>query len=96
MPAWVIDDPESPVGTDNGTADYWKHTCGITEDGVQTAPDTVTYVRTTEPPYAPNQEKEAFRVCTSTISGGSVVRTYVTVSGAVCTPSSVIPQLCFQ
>lgn len=71
MPAWVIDDPESPVGTDNGTADYWKHSCGITEDGVQTAPDTVTYVRITEPPYAPNQEKEAFRVCTSTISGGS-------------------------
>ena len=63
MPAWVINDPESPVGTDNGTADYWKRSCGITEDGKQTSPDTVTYIRSAEPPYAPNQEKEAFRVC---------------------------------
>ena len=67
MPAWVINDPESPVGTDNGTADYWKRSCGITEDGKQTLPDTVTYIRSAEPPYAPNQEKEAFRVCMSTI-----------------------------
>ena len=71
MPAWVIDDPEVPTGTDNGTADYWKHSCGITEDGKQTSPDTVTYIRSVEPPYAPNQEREAFRVCTSTISGSS-------------------------
>ena len=71
MPAWVIDDPESPVGTDNGTADYWKRACGITTDGSLTAPDTVTYVRTQEVPYAPNQEKEAFRICTSTIPGSS-------------------------
>ena len=71
MPAWVINDPESPVGTDNGTADYWKRSCGITEDGKQTSPDTVTYIRSAEPPYAPNQEKEAFRVCMSTIPGGS-------------------------
>ena len=34
-------------------------------------PDTVTYIRSAEPPYAPNQEKEAFRVCMSTIPGGS-------------------------
>ena len=47
MPAWVINDPESPVGTDNGTADYRKRTCGITEDGVtDRAGHTVTYVRT--------------------------------------------------
>lgn len=71
MPAWVIDDPEVPTGTDNGTADYWKHSCGITEDSKQTSPDTVTYIRSVEPPYAPNQEREAFRVCTSTISGSS-------------------------
>ena len=71
MPAWVINDPEIPVGTDNGTADYWKRSCGITEDGKQTSPDTVTYIRSAEPPYAPNQEKEAFRVCMSTIPGGS-------------------------
>lgn len=71
MPAWVIDDPECEVGTDNGTSDYWKRSCGITEQGIVTAPDTMTFVRTLEPPYAPNQEKEAFRVCTSTIKGSS-------------------------
>ena len=71
MPAWVIDDPEVPTGTDNGTAAYWRASCGITEDGKQTSPDTVTYIRSVEPPYAPNQEREAFRVCTSAIAGAS-------------------------
>lgn len=71
MPAWVIDDPESPVGTDNGTAAYWRASCGITETGHQIMPDVMEYVRTEEPPYAPNQEKQAFRVCTSAIAGAS-------------------------
>ncbi|MDO4269467.1 MAG: PHB depolymerase family esterase [Eubacteriales bacterium] len=71
MPAWVIDDPDAPGGTDDGTAAYWRRSCGVTEAGRQTAPDTVTFVRTAEPPYAPNQEKEAFRVCVSTIAGAS-------------------------
>lgn len=71
MPAWIIDDPETVSGVDIGTADYWRTSCGITEAGQRTAPDVVTYVRTTEPPYAPNQEKEAFRVCVSSISGAS-------------------------
>lgn len=71
MPAWVIEDPEIPGGMDNGTADYWKRCCGITEPGRQTAPDTVTYVRTEAAPYEPNQEKEAFRVCVSSIPGSS-------------------------
>lgn len=72
MPAWIINDPDVPTGTDNGTADYWKRCCGITEDGQQTAPDTMTFVRTEAAPYEPNQEKEAFRVCVSSISGGSM------------------------
>ncbi len=71
MPAWVIDDPEVPTGTDNGTAVYWRASCGITETGHQAAPDVMEYVRTEEPPYAPNQEKQAFRVCTSAIAGAS-------------------------
>lgn len=71
MPAWVIDDPEVPTGTDNGTAAYWRASCGITETGHQIMPDVMEYVRTEEPPYAPNQEKQAFRVCTSAIAGAS-------------------------
>ena len=71
MPAWVIDDPDSPFGTDNGTAAYWRAACGITEAGHLAAPDVTEYIRTEQAPYAPNQEKEAFRVCTSTIKGAS-------------------------
>lgn len=71
MPAWVIDDPDTPLGTDNGTAAYWRAACGITEAGHQLSPDTVEYVRTTEPPYAVNQDKEAFRVCVSSLPGAS-------------------------
>lgn len=71
VPAWVIDDPDSPSGTDNGTAAYWRAACGITEAGHLAAPDVTEYIRTEQAPYAPNQEKEAFRVCTSTIRGAS-------------------------
>lgn len=71
MPAWVIDDPDSPYGTDNGTSAYWRRACGITEAGHQTAPDVIEYIRTEEAPYTPNQEKEAFRVCTSARKGAS-------------------------
>ncbi len=71
VPAWVIDDPDSPFGTDNGTAAYWRAVCGITEAGHLAAPDVTEYIRTEQAPYAPNQEKEAFRVCTSTIRGAS-------------------------
>lgn len=71
MPAWIISDPDAPGGEDNGTADYWKHCCGITEQGRQTAPDTITFIRTKAAPYEPNQEKGAFRVCVSSIPGGS-------------------------
>ena len=39
--------------------------------GHQIVPDVMEYVRTEEPPYAPNQEKQAFRVCTSAIAGAS-------------------------
>ena len=71
VPAWVIDDPDSPFGTDNGTTSYWRAACGITEAGHLAAPDVTEYIRTEQAPYAPNQEKEAFRVCTSTIKGAS-------------------------
>lgn len=71
MPAWIIDDPVCPQGTDTGVADYWRASCGITEAGCQRAPDVMEYVRTEQPPYAPNQEKQAFRVCKSTIAGAS-------------------------
>jgi len=71
MPAWIISDPEAPEGDDAGAADYWRRCCGITEAGRQTAPDTVTFVRTEAAPYEPNQEKEAFRVCVSSIPGSS-------------------------
>ena len=71
VPTWVIDDPDSPFGTDNGTATYWRAACGITESGHLIAPDTTEYIRTEEAPYTPDQEKEAFRICTSTIKGAS-------------------------
>lgn len=70
MPAWVINDPESPVGTDNGTADYWKRSCGITEDGKQTSPDTVTYIVRLSLPMRPTGEGSIPRRM-STIPGGS-------------------------
>lgn len=72
MPAWVINDPEASLGIDNGTADYWRSACSITEAGHQIAPDTVEFIRSTEPPYAPNQDREAFRVRVSCIPGASV------------------------
>lgn len=71
MPAWIIDDPEAPTGTDSSTAAYWRAACGTTESGHPLGADTIEYVRTEEPPYAPNQEKEAFRVCVSSIPGAS-------------------------
>lgn len=71
MPAWIIDDPEASTGVDNGTAAYWRAACGTTESGHPLGADTIEYVHTEEPPYAPNQEKEAFRVCVSSIPGAS-------------------------
>lgn len=71
VPAWIIDDPAALRGTDNGTVAYWRTACGITEAGHQIAPDVVEYIRTEQPHYAPNQEKQAFRVCTSTIPDAS-------------------------
>ncbi len=71
MPAWIIDDPETPFGVDNGTAAYWRTACGITESGRQLRPDMVEFMRTAEPPYVPNQEREAFRVCVSSLPGAS-------------------------
>lgn len=70
VPAWVINDPQA-AGTDNDTAAYWRAACGTADTPHETAPDTVEYMRTTEPPYAGNQDKEAFCVRVSSIAGAS-------------------------
>ena len=71
MPVWIIHDPETTCGEGQAVVEYWKACCGITEKGFQTDPDVMTFVRTSEPPYAPNQDKQAFRVCESTLPGAS-------------------------
>lgn len=71
MPAWIIHDPETSCGEGQTVVEYWKARCGITEKGFQTDPDVMTFVRTSEPPYALNQDREAFRVCESSIPGAS-------------------------
>ena len=71
MPAWVIDDPESPVGTGKTVLEYWCNACGTEPVPRQIDPDRVLYFRIKEPPYAPNQEKEAFCVYHSCIPGAS-------------------------
>lgn len=71
MPAWVIDDPESPVGEGSAILDYWRTACGAAAKGREIAPDQVEYIRTEPMPYAPNQEKEACRVCHSSLPGSS-------------------------
>ncbi len=70
MPAWIIDDPAAPTGTGDAILAYWRRTCEA-EQGHQLAPDQYEYYRVKETPYAPNQEKEAYRVCHSSISGAS-------------------------
>ena len=70
MPAWIIDDPTVSTGTGDAILSYWRKACEA-EEGRQLAPDQYEYYRVKETPYAPNQEKEAYRVCHSSISGAS-------------------------
>lgn len=70
MPAWIIDDPTVSTGTGDAILTYWRKACEA-EEGRQLSPDQYEYYRVKETPYAPNQEKEAYRVCYSSISGAS-------------------------
>ena len=70
MPAWIIDDPTVSTGTGDAILTYWRKACEA-EEGRQLSPDQYEYYRVKETPYAPNQEKEAYRVCHSSISGAS-------------------------
>jgi len=74
VPAWVIEDPAfegADIEEKDTALSYWKACCGITEKGHLTDPDCVEFVRTEETPYPVNQEKEAYRVCSSSIPGAS-------------------------
>ena len=70
MPAWIIDDPTVSTGTGDAILTYWRKACEA-EEGRQLSPDQYEYYRVKETPYAPNQEKEGYRVCHSSISGAS-------------------------
>ena len=70
MPAWIIDDPTVSTGTGDAILTYWRKACEA-EEGRQLSPDQYEYYRVKETPYTPNQEKEAYRVCHSSISGAS-------------------------
>ena len=72
MPAFIVKDPD--VEKQNGRTDmtdYWKASCGITENGHLISPSVTEYVRSAEAPYSPNQEREAFRVWDAEIPGSS-------------------------
>lgn len=71
MPAWIIDDPGTDTGTGTAILSYWKTANQTEETPRMLRPDVHEYYRTLEVPYAPNQEKEAFRVCYSCITGAS-------------------------
>lgn len=70
MPAWIIDDPTVSTGTGDAILTYWRNACEA-EEGRRLSPDQYEYYRVKETPYAPNQEKEAYRVCHSSIPGAS-------------------------
>lgn len=70
MPAWIIDDPTVSTGTGDAILTYWRNACEA-EEGRQLSPDQYEYYRVKETPYAPNQEKEAYLVCHSSIAGAS-------------------------
>ena len=70
MPAWIIDDPTVSTGTGDAILTYWRNACEA-EEGRQLSPDQYEYYRVKETSYAPNQEKEAYRVCHSSIPGAS-------------------------
>lgn len=72
VPVWIVEDAAIDGGTDSGAAAYWRAACGTTETTYPVG-NGVEYIRESEPPYAPNQEKEAFRVRVSRLAGASDV-----------------------
>ncbi len=71
MPAWIIDDPSVSAGTGDAILNYWREACGTEAVPRQTAMDRAEYFRTEETAYPGNQEKEAYRVCYSSMEGAS-------------------------
>lgn len=71
MPAWIIDDPACPTGTGEAILNYWRNACGTEEMPRQISMDQTEYYRTAETEYPLNQEKEAYRVCFSTMEHAS-------------------------
>lgn len=71
MPAWIIHDPETPCGEGQAIVAYWKSCNHVAENGIQKDPDVTMYIRSDQPPYADNQNKEAFLVYESVIADSS-------------------------
>jgi poly(3-hydroxybutyrate) depolymerase len=71
MPVYVIDDPEYPTGKDQGIVRYWREADETDPEPVRLAPDRIEYRRSRTAPMAPNQQKEAYKVDYSVISGSS-------------------------
>lgn len=71
LPAWIIDDPSAATENGETIRNYWCDSCGTEKQPRQIAPDMWEYYRTKETPYGVNQEKEAYRVCFSSIPGAS-------------------------
>ncbi len=71
VPAWIIDDPACPTGIGDTALNYWRSACGTEETPRQIAMDQVEYYRTAETAYPGNQEKEAYRVCHSSMEDAS-------------------------
>lgn len=74
VPAWIIEDPAfegADIAAKDTALSCWKAACGTTDEAHQIDPDCVEYRRTAETPYPGNQEKEAYRVCSSSIPGAS-------------------------
>lgn len=71
VPAWMIDDPEAAENGRNTMLSYWMESCGTTDQAHQIDPDCIEYRRVSETSYPLNQDKEAYRVCSSTIPGAS-------------------------
>ncbi|MCQ5128749.1 hypothetical protein NE562_03700 [Butyricicoccus faecihominis] len=71
VPAWIIDDPLSPIGEDSQTIAYWQHACGVSGKKHRISPDTVEYRRKCETAYPRNQDCKAYVVRHSIIPKSS-------------------------
>lgn len=63
VPAMILGDADQEDVMET-LAGYWKKAAGITESGKTDERGVCEYVRTAQPPYPGNQEKEAYRVQT--------------------------------